>query len=131
MRVAWHHAPKRLGAGDQPSKSPRCSTRRASFRAGSSSAASVSIRIFPSAVDRLTNKVSMYAPHGVKSEDHRQEIEASFHAIMAAVRDEDYSVTSEAQVGLPALPPGTKFPVGRQEVGTQNFHRNVMAAMAD
>jgi hypothetical protein len=86
-------------------------------------------RIFPSAVDKLTMKVSMYAPHGIKSAEHKAEIEASFHAIMAAVRDEDYSVTSEAQYGLPALPAGTKFPVGRQEVGTQNFHRNVMAAM--
>jgi len=87
-------------------------------------------RIFPKAVDQLTMKVSMYAPHGVKSADHRAEIEASFHAIMAAVRDEDYSVTSEAQRGLSLLPPGTKFPVGRQEIGTQNFHNNVTAAVA-
>jgi phenylpropionate dioxygenase-like ring-hydroxylating dioxygenase large terminal subunit len=88
-------------------------------------------RIFPSAVDKLTMKVSMYGPHGVKSPEHRAEIEASFAAIMRAVRDEDYSVTSEAQRGLSSLPPGTKFPVGRQEIGTQNFHRNVMAAVAD
>ncbi len=88
-------------------------------------------RIFPQAVDRLTNKVAMYAPHGVKSPEHQAEIEASFAAIMGAVRDEDYSVTSEAQCGLPSLPAGTRFPVGRQEIGTQNFHRNVMAAVGD
>jgi nitrite reductase/ring-hydroxylating ferredoxin subunit len=87
-------------------------------------------RIFPKAVDRLTMKVTMYAPHGLKSPDHRAEIEASFHAIMAAVRDEDYSVTGEAQWALKFLPHGTKFPVGRQEIGTQNFHRNVSAAVA-
>ena len=29
-------------------------------------------------------------------------------------------------VGLPALPPGTKMPTGRQETGVQNFHANVM-----
>jgi phenylpropionate dioxygenase-like ring-hydroxylating dioxygenase large terminal subunit len=88
-------------------------------------------RIFPKAVNQLTMKVSMYAPHGVKSPAHRIEIEDSFQAIMRAVRDEDYSVTSEAQRGLSSLPAGTRFPVGRQEIGTQNFHRNVMAAMAD
>lgn len=88
-------------------------------------------RIFPNAVDKLTNRVAMYAPHGVKSDAHRAEIEASFQSIMGAVRDEDYSVTSEAQRGLSSLPAGTKFPVGRQEIGTQNFHRNVMAALAE
>ncbi len=88
-------------------------------------------RIFPQAVNQLTTKVTMYAPHGLKSPEHRDEIEASFRAIMAAVRDEDYSVTAEAQSGLAALPAGTRFPVGRQEIGTQNFHRNVLAAMGD
>jgi phenylpropionate dioxygenase-like ring-hydroxylating dioxygenase large terminal subunit len=88
-------------------------------------------RIFPRAVNDLTTKVTMYAPHGLKSPAHRSEIETSFHSIMEAVRDEDYSVTSEAQWGLPSFPVGTKFPVGRQEIGTQNFHRNVMAAMED
>jgi hypothetical protein len=84
-------------------------------------------RIFPQSVGQLTMKVTMYAPHGVKSPEHRAEIEGSFRAIMAAVRDEDYSVTGEAQWALASLPPGTKFPVGRQEIGTQNFHRNVAA----
>ena len=84
-------------------------------------------RIFPKAVDQLTMKVTMYAPHGVKSPDHRAEIESSFRSIMAAVRDEDYSVTGEAQWGLSSLPSGTSFPVARQEIGTQNFHRNVVA----
>lgn len=88
-------------------------------------------RIFPKAVDQLILKVTMYAPHGVKSLEHRAEIETSFHAIMGAVRDEDYSVTGEAQWGLSSLPLGTKFPIGRQEIGTQNFHRNVTAAIAD
>jgi nitrite reductase/ring-hydroxylating ferredoxin subunit len=82
-------------------------------------------RIFPKAVDLLTTKIAMYAPHGLKSPEHKAEIEASFHAIMAAVRDEDYSVTGEAQWALKFLPRGTKFPVGRQEIGTQNFHRNL------
>ncbi len=86
-------------------------------------------RIFPQAVDKLTMKVTMYAPHGLKSPEHKAEIETSFRSIMAAVRDEDYSVTGEAQRGLSSLPPETRFPVGRQEIGTQNFHRNVISSM--
>jgi phenylpropionate dioxygenase-like ring-hydroxylating dioxygenase large terminal subunit len=88
-------------------------------------------RIFPQAVDQLSMKVTMYAPHGLKSPEHRAEIETSFRSIMAAVRDEDYSVTGEAQGGLASLPPGTRFPVGRQEIGTQNFHRNVISSMGE
>jgi phenylpropionate dioxygenase-like ring-hydroxylating dioxygenase large terminal subunit len=88
-------------------------------------------RLFPSSVGELTTRIALYAPHGVKSPEHRTEIEASFQSIMRAVRDEDYSVTGEAFEGLAALPAGTKFPVGRQEIGTQNFHRNVERALAD
>jgi nitrite reductase/ring-hydroxylating ferredoxin subunit len=84
-------------------------------------------RLFPGAVDDLTTKIAMYAPHGVKSPQHLAEIEGSFRSIMAAVKDEDYSVTGESYRALSALPAGTKFPVGRQEIGTQNFHRNVEA----
>jgi phenylpropionate dioxygenase-like ring-hydroxylating dioxygenase large terminal subunit len=87
-------------------------------------------RLFPSSVGELTTKISLYAPHGVKSPEHRAEIEASFKSIMRAVRDEDYSVTGEAYEGLFALPAGSKFPIGRQEIGTQNFHRNVEKALA-
>jgi phenylpropionate dioxygenase-like ring-hydroxylating dioxygenase large terminal subunit len=88
-------------------------------------------RIFPNSVGELTNKITMYAPHGLKSPDHKAEIETSFNAIMAAVREEDYSVTGEAWRALSSLPAGSRFPVGRQEVGTQNFHRNVLAAMGE
>jgi nitrite reductase/ring-hydroxylating ferredoxin subunit len=88
-------------------------------------------RIFPSAVGQLTNKITMYAPHGLKSPEHKAEIEANFEQIMGAVRDEDYSVTGEAYYAIKSLPEGTLFPVGRQEIGTQNFHRNVMEAMED
>ena len=77
----------------------------------------------------LTTQLTMYAAHGVKSEAHRAEIEASYHSIMQAVREEDYSVTSEGYISLASLPKGTKFPVGRQEIGVQNFHRNVELAL--
>jgi hypothetical protein len=87
-------------------------------------------RLFPKSVSELTTKVSLFAPHGLESAGHEAEIDANFEAIMAAVKEEDYSVTGESYLALSALPAGTKFPVGRQEVGTQNFHRNVELAVA-
>ena len=53
------------------------------------------------------------------------DLESSFNAARRAVKDEDFSVTGEAWPKLSLLPPGTKFPVGRHELGVQNFHRNI------
>lgn len=86
-------------------------------------------RLFPKSVSDLTTKITLLAPNGVKSDEHRKEIDANFEAIMGAVIDEDYSVTGESYSALANLPPGTKFPVGRQEIGTQNFHQNVEKAI--
>ena len=82
-------------------------------------------RLFPKSVGELSTTVTVYTPHGVQSAEHMADIENSFEAIKHAVMDEDYSVTGESYAHLSALPPGTKFPVGRYEVGLQNFHRNV------
>ena len=82
-------------------------------------------RLFPKSVSEMTTKVSLFAPGGQPSEEQQAEIDANFKSIMGAVKDEDYSVTGEAYMALSALPAGTRFPIGRQEIGTQNFHRNV------
>ena len=82
-------------------------------------------RLFPKSVSEMTTKVSLFAPGGQPSAEQQAEIDANFTAIMGAVKDEDYSVTGEAYMALSALPAGTRFPIGRQEIGTQNFHRNV------
>jgi hypothetical protein len=86
-------------------------------------------RLFPKSVGELTTKITLFAPNGQPSPEDLNEIDANFKSIMAAVINEDYSVTGEAYLGLSTLPVGTKFPVGRQEIGTQNFHRNVEAAV--
>jgi nitrite reductase/ring-hydroxylating ferredoxin subunit len=83
--------------------------------------------MYPSSVDELTTKITLYAPGGVQSEEHMKEIEASFASIMRAVRDEDYSVTGESYVGLLNMPPDSTFPIGRQEVGTQHVHAQIRA----
>lgn len=82
-------------------------------------------RLFPRSVGELSTKVSVYAPYGVQSQEHLQDIENSFAAIKRAVRDEDYSVTGEGYASFASLPPGKKFPIGRYEIGVQNFHRNI------
>jgi phenylpropionate dioxygenase-like ring-hydroxylating dioxygenase large terminal subunit len=82
-------------------------------------------RMFPKSVNTLTTKITLCAMHGVTSPEHLAEIESSFVKIMHATREEDYSVTGESCLSLSSLPPGTKFPIGRQEIGVQNFHRNV------
>lgn len=88
-------------------------------------------RLFPLSVSEMINRITIYAPHGVKSPEHLAEIEASFESIKVAVNEEDYSVTGESYRALSALPAGTKFVFGRQEIGPQNFHRNLSRLMGD
>jgi len=88
-------------------------------------------RLFPLSVSELIMELTIYAPHGVESPDHRAEIEASFESIKAAVNDEDYSVTGESYRALSALPADKRFVYGRQEIGVQNFHRNLDRLMSE
>jgi len=82
-------------------------------------------QIFPQAPDHFTSRLSFCAVGGVQSADHRAEIDRAYQTARAALVNEDYSVTGESHVGLPALPAGMTLPIGRQEVGVQNFHNNV------
>jgi phenylpropionate dioxygenase-like ring-hydroxylating dioxygenase large terminal subunit len=86
-------------------------------------------RIFPQAVGHFVSKMSYCAIHGIKSPEHQAEIDASYKVAMRALTEEDYSVTGESFRGLTELPPGTTLPVGRREIGVENFHRNVAEAM--
>jgi phenylpropionate dioxygenase-like ring-hydroxylating dioxygenase large terminal subunit len=82
-------------------------------------------QIFPQAPDKFTSRLSFCAVGGVQSEEHRAEIDRAYQTARAALVNEDYSVTGESHVGLPALPQDMTLPIGRQEVGVQNFHKNV------
>jgi nitrite reductase/ring-hydroxylating ferredoxin subunit len=82
-------------------------------------------RIYPQGVGGLVNKMAYCAFGGVRSPEHAAELAANFEKIQYANRNEDYSVTGESWGGFGALPPGTRFPVGRLEIGVQNFHENV------
>jgi nitrite reductase/ring-hydroxylating ferredoxin subunit len=82
-------------------------------------------QIFPRSADHFVSKLTYCAIGGIHSEERRVEIEKAYQTSRAALVDEDYSVAAESHKGLPALPPGTKLPVGPHEIGVQNFHRNV------
>jgi len=82
-------------------------------------------QIFPQSADHFTSKLSYCAIGGVKSKEHKSEIDLAYQTARAALVNEDYSVAAESHNGLSVLPAGTKLPVGRQEIGVWNFHRNV------
>jgi nitrite reductase/ring-hydroxylating ferredoxin subunit len=82
-------------------------------------------QIFPSSADHFVSKLSYSALGGIRSAEHRAEIDRAYATSRAALVNEDYSVAGESHRGLPALPAGTRLPIGRQEIGVQNFHRNV------
>lgn len=84
-------------------------------------------QIFPRSADHFVSKLTYCAVGGVRSEEHRAEIERAYQTSRAALMNEDYSVAAESHLGLPSLPRETKLPIGRQEIGVQNFHRNVRA----
>lgn len=86
-------------------------------------------QIFPQRVDHFTSRLSFCAVGGVQSAEHRAEIDRSYHTARQALVNEDYSVTGEGHVGLTAFPEGMTLPIGRQEVGVQNFHNNVRRAL--
>jgi len=98
------------------------------FSVGSTSPTGLTMsihQIFPQSVEHFVSKLSYCAIGGVKSHAHRLEIQRAYAVSRAALVNEDYSVAAEAPAGLAALPPGSTLPVGRQEIGVQNFHRNI------
>jgi carnitine monooxygenase subunit len=87
-------------------------------------------QIFPQSADHFTSRLSFCTIGGIRTEEHRAEVERSYQTARAALVNEDYSVAAETHSGLVALPEGTTLPVGRQEVGVWNFHRNVARRLA-
>jgi nitrite reductase/ring-hydroxylating ferredoxin subunit len=82
-------------------------------------------QIFPSSAEHFVSKLTYCAIGGIRSDEHRADIERAYQTARAALVNEDYSVAAESHRGLPALPAGTKLPIARHELGVQNFHRNV------
>ncbi len=86
-------------------------------------------RLFPTSVGEMYANVRMYAINGVQSPEHLAQMQASFDTIKGAALDEDYAVTGESWPGIRELPQGSRFLLGRHEIGVQSFHRNIAQAM--
>jgi nitrite reductase/ring-hydroxylating ferredoxin subunit len=83
-------------------------------------------QILPSSVGHFASRLSYCALGGIRSAEHRAEVDGAYEKARQALVNEDYSVVGESYAGLASLPAGTRMPIGRQEIGVENFHRNVM-----
>jgi phenylpropionate dioxygenase-like ring-hydroxylating dioxygenase large terminal subunit len=72
---------------------------------------------------------TIYAFGGVKSDEHRAEVEAAFDATAQVVRTEDYVTAAEGWKNLTALPPEATVVYGRQEIALQYQHRAIAEAI--
>jgi len=72
---------------------------------------------------------TIYAPGGVKSPAHRQEVEDAWDATAHVVRTEDYVVAAEGWRNLGHFPKGQTVVYGRQEMALQNVHRVLAEAI--
>jgi len=72
---------------------------------------------------------TIYAPGGVRSADHRKEVEDAWDATAHVVRTEDYVVSAEGYSNLRHLPPGSTVIYGRQEISLQNVHTSIASAI--
>lgn len=87
-------------------------------------------QILPRSVGHFASKLSYCALGGIRSDEHRADVDRAYQTTRQALVNEDYSVVGESWWGFASLPAGTKLPTGRQEIGVQNFHANVLARLA-
>ncbi len=88
-------------------------------------------QILPSAIGHFVSRLSYCVLGGIQSPEHRIEIDAAYQTSRRALANEDYSVVGESYSGFSALPAGTRMPIGCQEIGVQNFHRNVLRLLVE
>ena len=80
--------------------------------------------------ETVTHK-TVYAYGGVRSPEHRAEVEAAYDGVAHVVRTEDYVVAAEGWRNLTMLPEGATVVYGRQEVALQNTHRAINRALGE
>ncbi|MBI1186020.1 MAG: Rieske 2Fe-2S domain-containing protein [Alphaproteobacteria bacterium] len=78
--------------------------------------------------ETVTHK-TVYAYGGVRSSEHRAEVEAAYDGVAHVVASEDYVVAAEGWRNLTLLPPDATVVYGRQEVALQNTHRAIARAL--
>jgi phenylpropionate dioxygenase-like ring-hydroxylating dioxygenase large terminal subunit len=88
-------------------------------------------QIFPVSVGEMKTRYGIYAPRGVQSPEHLADLTRAFEASKRVLSEEDYAMAGDSYPAFHALPAGTTFPIGRNEVGVQNFHHNIRLAVGD
>ncbi len=78
--------------------------------------------------ETVTHK-TVYAYGGVRSPEHRAEVEAAYDGVAHVVRTEDYVVAAEGWRNLTLLDPHDTVVYGRQEIALQNTHRAIARAI--
>ncbi|MDX2237215.1 MAG: aromatic ring-hydroxylating dioxygenase subunit alpha [Hyphomonadaceae bacterium] len=78
--------------------------------------------------ETITHK-TVYAYGGVRSPEHRAEVEAAYDGVAHVVRTEDYVVAAEGWRNLTLLDPDDTVVYGRQEIALQNTHRAIARAI--
>jgi hypothetical protein len=86
-------------------------------------------QIYPRGVGRMKTRYGVYAPYGVQSPEHQADLKRAFDAGVLVLGEEDYSVAGESFPTFDTLPAGKTFPIGRNEIGVQNFHHHVRRAL--
>lgn len=82
-------------------------------------------RLFPHSAGEMVTRLTQYVPGGLKSPEHRAEIDRNFETIHYVMDAEDYRVARESWPNIVNLPSHTSFAIGRNEIAVQNFHMNV------
>jgi carnitine monooxygenase subunit len=87
-------------------------------------------RLFPGdSVGTMRTLFDVYAPNGVKSEQHRTEVEFAYDATAQVVVTEDYHIASNGWANLVNAPDDFHIVYGRNEIALQNTHRAIADAI--
>jgi nitrite reductase/ring-hydroxylating ferredoxin subunit len=87
-------------------------------------------RLFPGdSVGTTRTLFNVYAPTGVKSDQHRAEVEFAYDATAQVVVTEDYHVASTGWANLANAPDDFHVVYGRNEIALQNMHRVIADAI--
>lgn len=85
-------------------------------------------RHFPDAVGEMHTRFKVYAPFGIRDEEHRAVVEAAYDGTAFVVDTEDYWVARNGWKQLTMAPAGFKVLYGANELALQNQHRTIAEA---
>ena len=82
-------------------------------------------RLFPDGVGKTRCQFAVYAPFGVKSDEHKQSCVAAYDATATVVQTEDYRVASHGYDNLLFAPKDHHVVLGANEIALQAVHKHI------